>query len=151
MRDETVEYVDSSNIDEYMFEITGKSHRNFFWKTWMRLRWKIRDWKYKRLTKRIRYFFHKDLQELRSEYLKNGSTVSVRYTDRFGDLYTQRFRIKHQYSGFTLTELKGSIPRLVQGTKGPRTLKAGYLVSSRYYCLGLRRLKVWRIRYAASL
>lgn len=151
MKDETVEHIDSSNIDEFIFEITGNSHRNLFWKTWMRLRRKVRHWKYKRITKKIRYFFHKDLQELRSGYVTNGSIVSVRYTDRFGDLYTQRFRVKYQYSGFTLTELKGSAPRLARGTKGPRTLKAGYVISSRYYCLGLRRLKVWRIRYAASL
>lgn len=151
MKNETVQHVDSSNIDEIMFKVTGKTHRNLFWKTQMRLRWKIRDWRYQRYLKNSRNFFHKDLQALRSGYLTDGDMRCVRYTDRFGNLYVQLFRIEYRYTGIILSELKGSTPRLVRGTKGPRTLKRGYLVSSRYYCLGLRRLKVWRIRYTQSL
>lgn len=151
MDDGTVRYVDCSNIDEFMFEITGKTHRGFFWKTGIRLRWKVREWRANRLRNKIRTFFHKDLQSLRSGYLTNGNVVKVRFTDKHGDLFIQSFRIKYQHSGMLLTEVRGSIPIPVTGTKGPRTLKKGYLVSSEYYWLGLRKLNVWRIGYTKTL
>lgn len=152
MEKDNLRHINDSNMDEFMFELTGNTHRGFFWRTWLRLRWKVRDWRNKRSLKEIRQFLHKDLQGIRGGWFNwEKEWIRVRYTDKHGDLYSRKFTVKTGYGYLQLAEVKGDIPLRVRGTKGPRTLKNGYLVSSRYYWCGLRKIKVWSIPYKSML
>ncbi|AEV89471.1 hypothetical protein OBP_034 [Pseudomonas phage OBP] len=143
------EVIDESNIDEFYYKHFGETHRRFYWRWWMVIKWFFQDLpdKLPKRNKETMQFLHLDIQQLKY-YTKQFTFTrrSLRYVGKDGQLWERKFKIWIGYSDIELMELPNSPPKLVKGPKGPRTYKLAVHHGSHYTWFGLKRSKTWRLR-----
>lgn len=115
--------VDHTNIDEFMFHITGYSHRGPFWRSWIRTKWWVKDklngLKYDPAIK----FVLLDLQ--RYLYIRNGKRrpVRLRFLNEKGELKSGWFIVSNKYGNFYIKETWYKSVRDAEPNKGPMVFK----------------------------
>lgn len=114
--------VDSSNIDEWLYRITGSTHRGPFWRTWIRTKWWVRGLKEKLKPHGEIKFLLLDLQQMYVGHRKR-RPMRLRFIDKDGSLKSGWFVVSNKYGYFHIKEAWFKSIRPAKLTKGPMTFK----------------------------
>lgn len=143
-------HIDDRNIDEFMYELTGETHRSKLWVLKIKLKRYLRNIKVVKDGECMK-FLHHDLQALRFGKGYKKEITYLRYINPKGELVKQRFIVIPIPDGFNIHPARFSYPISDKGPKGPLTVKPGYHTKTKYELFGLRRRKVYTVDWKYSL
>jgi len=143
--------INSSNIDEFLYEVGGTRiiNPNWFKRKWWDVKIAHRQRQQKKFTKYLRKFLIGDIQELR--YLKKTNFTRLRYLDENGILKSAMFRIKYNYGSVTIKPYLGGVPLDASKPKGPMKFKEIECYAIQYKKLGLQRVPIWNVPFRSLL
>lgn len=139
--------LNSDNIDEYLYKLSGETHRGFFWRRTMRIKWWWQEFynNHYLASNNKREFLLLDLQRLLIHPVYSNRNQALRYIDKDGILVEQDFKVICGWRYIELMEAEGSRPRPAKHIKGPKTYRVATHTNTKYSWWVIPRKRGWSL------